>query len=449
MSRPLRVALMIARLALRSALGGGARTLVLLSAMSGVVLVAVLLLSFLRGLDATVEQGVKAMHGHVRVTGLYKAEPGPGRPDLLLPAGADALRARLAAMDGVHHLSERTIHRVELIGPAGSLVLDVEGVELAKEPELREVLSLVGDGAGAPLPEGALDVPRALLLFAGQAERLGVGVGDTLSLRTRTLDQRHTAGFFTVAGVLGDRGLLGERRAFVERASLNELIGARPGAASAWFLFLDDARAATTLADELAAAIADTPGLSLLPIAGESLDERRGWMATQPSLGTNVHVSFWPDELDALRWLLSVFTLLGNAALALLLVVLAIGITNLAFVAVQDRRAEIGTLRALGMGRMAVGLTVLVEISGLAVLATALGSALGLGAAALLSRARIGVGYEGLQTVLWADTLELEPAPAAALLVGVVLVALSALSSALPAIAAARLPPMESMERGQ
>lgn len=451
MRRALATASVIVRLASRSAIGGGTRTVVLLAAMTVVIFVCVVLMSFLRGLEATVSEGVLAMHGHLRVVGLYKAEPGPGRPALLLPESWDAVRAELAAVDGVARISARTIHRVELLGPAGSLIVDLEGVDLVDEPLLQSVLAPAREAGNAEdrLSDDVLAAPRSVLLFAGQAERLGVKKGETLFIRTRTLEHRHTAGVFTVAEILGERGPLGEVRSFVERAALNELVGATADRASGWFISLRDPSDSKRAANAVHELLSRQAGATTLPRSGDSLDARRGSMSTQGALGTTLHLSEWTEELEGMRWLLSVFTLLGNLALFLMLVVLAIGVTNISFVAVQDRRAELGTLRAMGMGRAAVGSTVVAEMAGLALLATAVGSSLGLGFAHLISSARIRVGYEGLQTVLWSDTLNLQGQPAAALMAGIVLVTVSAASSLLPAVLAARLPPVESMERSR
>jgi hypothetical protein len=170
-----------------------------------------------------------------------------------------------------------------------------------------------------------------------------------------------------------------------------------------------------------------------VPVLEETL------METVPGIqGTDDH---WDPEafkasyggaVDALDGWLAVITIV-------LVVMLVAGVSDTTLVAVTDRRREIATLRAVGIGRRQVSRLVLTEVTLLVGAGLALGLLIGGSLAVLFGHLHDTTGGSG---VFLAPTA-LSPA----VMVGAAVLALgaAALAAAYPATMAARQPPTEAL----
>jgi hypothetical protein len=124
---------------------------------------------------------------------------------------------------------------------------------------------------------------------------------------------------------------------------------------------------------------------------------------------------------------------------AVLVVMLVAGVSDTTLVAVTDRRREIATLRAVGLGRRQVSRLVLTEVSILVTVGLVLGLVIGSALAVLFGYLHDTTGGSGV--FLAPTTLDpLVMAAAAALALGS-----AAVAAAYPASAAARQPPTEAL----
>jgi putative ABC transport system permease protein len=121
------------------------------------------------------------------------------------------------------------------------------------------------------------------------------------------------------------------------------------------------------------------------------------------------------------------------------------GATNTLYAAVESRRAEIGTLRALGFGRAAILGSFLVESLALALGGFAVGALVAAGLGRVISALLGGIGFGAVTFTTSVITLRVSPgdllvALGLALTIGVV-------GGLAPAARAARLSPVEALRR--
>ncbi|MCB1017452.1 MAG: FtsX-like permease family protein [Acidimicrobiales bacterium] len=238
-----------------------------------------------------------------------------------------------------------------------------------------------------------------LAVHTDQAEALGVGVGDTVTVELAEAGTQP----FRVAAVYDTLEPMG---GFATSLAAFEAHGVERVDS---FVFVTDADGVST--DEarsaLRAALADYPTASLLTI-----DE-----FTQSRAG----------QIDELLGLID--------ALLLLAVLIALfGIANTLVLSVHERTRELGLLRAVGMTRGQVRSSVRWESVIIALLGTALGLAIGAGFAWALVRTLADQGFQ----VLAVPVAELALITALAAAAGVAV-------ALLPARAAARVPVLEAL----
>ena len=123
----------------------------------------------------------------------------------------------------------------------------------------------------------------------------------------------------------------------------------------------------------------------------------------------------------------------------------AFGATNTLYAAVQARRAEIGTLRALGFPRVAILASFLVEALVVALLGFALGAALAAGLGRVVSSALGGIAF-GAATFT-TNVVQLRVGPGDLLLALGLALAIGLVGGFFPASRAARLRPVEALRK--
>jgi ABC-type lipoprotein release transport system permease subunit len=310
---------------------------------------------------------------------------------------------------------DRWTHRIETYalasGPAGSLGVMVMGLEP------------VAEGAVTRLPEkasaGRFFGPgddRAVVLGAGTARDLGVGVGDRFTVLMHERFGLPVAEELTVVGLITsgetgiDRGLLLVPLAMVQR--LLEMEGRVTSIVA-------------RVAPERLEAVTAT-----LRVA---LDDH------------SLEVMRWYDMFPVLREWLGLDQGFHYLLSGIVLVIVLVAVLNTTLLSVLERSRELGSLMALGAKPWEVGLMLMLEAILVGALGTALGSALG--------AAAVGVAHAGgidLSRLLGATAqLYLDPvvrpvltAPHLAWMIAAV-VAAAVLAGVYPALRAGRMEPVE------
>ncbi len=301
--------------------------------------------SLVVGLAMLVALGSVAANARVTATAwLDEVVPGDEILTAIAPApvGEGGVDQEVAAIDGVVRATPIASFDLAFQGTRLDATA-VRGADLAADGRL--VFS-AGDRAAAL---AAIDAGGAVILPRSRAERLGVGLGDTIAVATAAgLVDLHVAGIVerSFPGRSGESVLVGWRDA-LDRFGV--------GGADAIAVRYDPAK--RPIAGAAVAALAGQLALTVAPIA-----RVEGAVA---------------DALDRVFGLLD---LLALAAVA----VAALGIVNTLSMDTWERVRELGMLRAAGMSRRQVWRSVLVEAGILGAIGALVGVAAGVGIGVLL-----------------------------------------------------------------
>ncbi|MBI5509450.1 MAG: ABC transporter permease [Deltaproteobacteria bacterium] len=443
---------MLLFVAFRNLLQSRRRSLLLGVALGMVSLLLVLMLALSQGLhDNIFESAMVLSSGHVNIGGFYKAKPQDA-----FPLVTDCKKIRKLVHDevkGVARIIDRGRGWAKLISESSSMQTGIHGIDVDEEAALLATLQpalereYVDGGRAVVLGDlKRLREPNTLMLFAGQAKRLRVGVGDSLTLTAESFGGVTNTVDLQIVAVMKDVGFMSNWSVFVPKKVLTELYQLADDTTGWILLYLDNL-------DERAAVI--TRLRAVLTQAGYTFMEPESnpfWMkfetvAGEDWVGQKIDLTTWEDETSFLKFVTQALDSISFFLIAILLVIIVIGIMNAMWIAVRERTQEIGTLRAIGMQRRRVWVLFELEAMLLGLAATTVGTVAGVLLARAVNGLEIEVGIEALRVILMSDTLRLSVTFGQ--LVGPIIVfTLVAMLAALwPAVRASRLPPVTAIQR--
>jgi putative ABC transport system permease protein len=435
MTMGLRIDLTIAA---RSLLRHGRRTLFLGLALAAVTALLVLLQGLSAGIRESMLRTATTMAtGHLNVAGFFKPTAGQAAP--VVTDAAKVLEAVKKALPEMSYAVQRGRGWAKIIGDAGSMQAGINGIDIKDEPAFKQVVTIKSGNIED------LAQPNTMMVFEGQLNKLGVKVGDAVTISAQT--PRGTANTIDcrIVAIAQDVGLLSQFNVFVHSDTLRSVYHLRPDTTGAIQIYLKDRDIpnVTQIAGRLRNSL-EQAGFRMM-----EADPRVFWMKfetvnRQDWTGQKLDVTTWEDELSFMMWTLQLLGGLSAVLLIILISIVVTGIMNTMWIAIRERTREIGSLRAIGMQRGGVLRMFLLESLLLGLGATVVGALVGATAAGVVNALAIHVPA-GMQIFLMSDHLHL--AVHAPLLVGsVVLLSLvSALAAIYPSIRAARLRPVEAM----
>jgi ABC-type lipoprotein release transport system permease subunit len=425
-------------IAVRNLLQHRRRTLLLGGAIMGVTTLLVLLLGLLNGIRSTIlESATTLMTGHVNVGGFFKVTAGAGAP--VVTHYPEILQIIHKEVPELEYVTQRGRGWAKVVSDTGSLQSGIGGIDIAHEPGFRKVIQV---------KEGSLDglaEPGTILIFDEQAQKLGVRVGDQLTLSAYTLRGVANTVDVRIVAIARNVGLLSSWNTFVPDSTLRGLYQMNDQATGALFLYLKDLKAVPRVQERLRNVLASA-GYQLMDpdprafwFKFETVN-REGWT------GQKLDVTTWEDEISFIQWTVTAITWLSYTLIGILLVIIVVGLMNTMWISIRERTREIGTLRAIGMQRERVLAMFMTEAFALALTATLAGAVVGVALCALLNLAHIQAPL-ALQLFLMREELHLLVKPSA--LVGAIaLIAGCTTGIALfPSFLAARLQPVTAMHR--
>ena len=171
-------------IAFRSLLQHRLRTLILGAAIAGVTALLVTLTGAFVGIRTTLLlSATTLMSGHVNVAGFYKASASAGAPVVTNYKKIRTIIDR--EVPELDYVVQRGRGWAKLVSESSSQQAGIGGIDITNEPGFRQVIQV---------KEGSLDgltKPNAILIFEGQAKKLGVKVGDTMAAHLATRAQGH------------------------------------------------------------------------------------------------------------------------------------------------------------------------------------------------------------------------------------------------------------------
>lgn len=413
------------------------RTVILASALGIVTTLLVLLTSLTNGIEsAMMESATTLMTGHVNVGGFFKITAGSAAP--LVSDYEKVLATARAEVPELDYAVVRGRGFAKAVSESASMDVVLTGVEVDTEPKFARVI--------VPLAGKLEDLrqPGTMLLFQGQAERLKVKVGDTVTLSAPTSRGVNNTADVRVAVVARNIGILSMFSAFIEQRTLWQLYGIAPTATGAIHFFLKHPEDAPAVAARLRAKLADAGWKVMDPVADPYWKKLMFSVPAEDWTGQKLDVTVWKDELGDFDKFMTAVRVVTWILIFILLVVVVIGVLNTLVIAVRERTREIGTLRAIGMQRSKVLWLFVLEMGLLGLLGTVGGAILG-GLIGLLLNA-LGIHVpDAMQMFLVQERLTFLFHPIRIVEYVAFLTAVVVLASILPALRAARLRPVTAM----
>ena len=203
-------------IAFRSLVQHQRRTLFLGAAIAAVTALLVLLNGLSTGVRETmIDTATTLSTGHVNVGGFFKVTAGQAAPVV-----TDYKKVLEVAARRVPEMAF-AVHRgrgwAKVVSDTGSMQLGVTGIDIKSEPKFAQVLQLVS---------GNLDdlaQPGTILIFDNQAEKLGVKVGDALTISAPTTRGTNNTIDVRVVAIAHSLGLLSTWNCFIPIESLRAL----------------------------------------------------------------------------------------------------------------------------------------------------------------------------------------------------------------------------------
>ena len=441
-------------IASRNLLQSRRRTFLLGLALSMVTLLLVLLLALSQGISDTMVTSATALSaGHINVAGFHKTTPTDTAPIVNEAAKLKAV-VKEVTPEAVSIIDR---HRgwARIISDQTSINSGLSGIDLDQEQRLIDSLHLAEEieykEGGRRQVIGDLEKLRdknQALIFVAQAKRLGVEVGDALTITIETLRGYTNTVEFTVAAVARDMGMLSSWSLFVSRETILGLYDLTPDSTGAVMVYLDDIGQSKQVMTELVGRLEDKGYVVM------DHDSNPFWMKFDTVIGEDwvgqkLDLTTWKDEVNFLTWVLTAVDVVSMGLLGILVGLIAIGIMNAMWIAVKERTREVGTVRAIGMSRRRVLVLFMTEALLLGLAATTVGATLGAAIALGIDAATIKVPVEAMHTILMSDTIHMAVKPAQIVFAIVGFTALTGISALWPALRASRLEPVTAIHHVQ
>lgn len=413
------------------------RTLLLASAIAGVTALLVFLMSLSQGMQETLMRSATTLvTGHVNVGGFYKLTEGSAAPVVTNYQAIEPV-LREALGEDILYISDRGRGWAKLVSDTGSMQVGVGGVVVDNEQGFRETLAIL---------EGNLEglrEPNTVLIFAEQARKLGVKVGDMLTLSAPTLRGVNNTSDLRVVAVAQNVGMLSGFNIFVPAQSLRALYQLNESSTGAIHIYLRNPDDIGPVSERVRTAL-EKAGHKLMEKGEGAFWMKFETVNREAWTGQKLDVTSWRDEVSFLEFALMGINGLSVVLTIVLLVIIAVGLVNTLWVSIRERTREIGTLRAIGMQRRRVLGMFVVEAFLLAGSATMAGALLGVLLCLGLNALHIHVP-EAVANFLMTDTLTLAPGVVGIVGAVILITACTTAFALLPSFLAARMRPVTAM----
>lgn len=389
-----------------------------------------------------IRMGTTLRTGHINVTGLLKERKTVFQE---IPDSRQVIERITKTLPGITRIEKRITLMATTFNPGrelGARRAFVYGVDFRSEKNLRtDLVITAGDWT-------ELDKPGRVLIFKRTAEKLDLKVGDTLSLSAQVRNTRfgNTMGTLDlrVAAIAADTQGGQMENVYLAREELARFLGFADDAAGTLLIYLRDRSGIEGKEEQLRTALSAIRPVNpkqknplLTHIMGESVP---GWEGGHRFQTANYEEILQNEMLikrgiDLVSWLL----------LVILVVIVFAGISNSLWMAIRERTKEVGTLRAIGMGRRQILTMFLSEGILLGGSAALLGVLCGAAAAGLLDLVGIGTGSSMFALFSYRGHLSFLIDPAGSLRLVLFTVFVTAAASLLPAAKAARMRPISAI----
>lgn len=439
-------------IALRNLVQAKRRTALLTTALALVTMLLVLGLSLSNALSETMIRHTTALSsGHVNVAGFHKNKPTDVWPMI---SGVDEIR-RIAEENtpGIDHIVTRDRAWAKVISHQSSFFVSPSGIEIKNEPNLADIIELATEseykeGGGEEIL-GNLDrlaEPKTAMIFASQAKRLGVEIGDYLTITASTGSGRSNTLDVTVVAIAKDFGAMSNWAMFIPKEDVHELYQLKDNTSSVVMIYLEDPNKAEEVMGRLREVYLEK-GYELMDHQPSPFFMKFGTVQGEDWTGQKLDLTTWNDEVSYMNKVISAIEGIAYFLVGILMLIIAIGIMNSMWISVRERTAEVGTMRAIGMTRMRVLSMFLSEAILLGLFATVIGTGLGASIATILNSAAIDIPNDAVKAIMMSDVLHMSVSVSSVVHIIWIFTLITGLSALWPASRAAKLQPITAIHR--
>lgn len=440
------------KIAFRNLLQARRRSLLLGLALASVSMLLVFLLAISQGMThSLIDVTTTLASGHLNVHGFYK----PTTRGNAWPLIEDASQIRPIvenASPWIETVVSRSHGWGKIVSDTGSLMTSVTGIVPEEEQRLLSHLTLAPESTyvdgGSDEPKGEIarvGEKGTIFLFANQARRLKVRVGDSVILSAETSGGAVNSVDLRVIGIGRDLGMSTSFITFTNKDTLQQVYQLKPEASGSLLVYLRDMARTDEVRSHVASAL-EEKGYGVLEIQEQPFYMRMDEVSNERWAGQRFDVNTWEGEGVHGKWVITGFDGVSYFLVSILILIIVVGVMNTMWMSVRERTPEVGTLRAIGMGRSRVLLLFLTEALLLGLIASTVGAGLGALLAWALDAAQIPLPSDAAKTVLMSDTLRLSVVPGQILRAVVTFTLVAGAASLIPASRAARMRPVTAIQ---
>jgi ABC-type lipoprotein release transport system permease subunit len=443
------------RIAVRNLIKHRSRSLILGGAIGSVTALMIIMLATTAGIEDNILKGATTLlSGHVNISGFYKISQSS-----MAPVVYDYPKLESLARNEITE-ARLMINRVKaygkIISETQSIMIPMWGVTMADEKELLGALPLakkrdyIADyqpGPGAAEVEGNIsDLGQrgTIVLFASQARKLKVGVGDTLTVYLPTYRNMANTLDVRVVAVLKDLGLMSAFGVYLNSSDLRQSYQIPETSTGQIMLYLKDIGDAAKVENKIRTLL-ENKGYVLMEKDPQPFFMKFDKVLGESWLGEKIDITTWQDESSFIKWVVDTFHMVTFVSIVILMIIVVLGLVNTLWISIRERTNEIGTMRAIGLQRRSVLGLFFMEALILSMVATLVGLLLGVMAAFFLDSLEIPIRSEALLMFFMSDTLTLKVSPGDCFLTFAVIITFVVIGAVFPAYTASKMKPITAI----
>jgi putative ABC transport system permease protein len=399
-------------IALRNLIQAKRRTLFLSLALFMISMLLVLLMALSEGVSQTMLRSATILvAGHVNVGGFYKP-----KVDMGYPIVTDVSKVKQIineTVEGLDYIVDRGRGWGKLISASSSFNTGITGIDVNSEKKLIQQLRLAPQSDYKEQGETRvlgnikhLSQPNTVLIYHGQAKRLEVDVGDTLTLTSETVTGAVNTLDVKIVAIAKDVGLFSNWNIFAEKSVIKQLYRLGDDISGVIQIHLKQPDQAPLVMEKLRETFIQQ-GYQLMDHQADPFWKKFELIGGEDWVNQKLDLTLWEDEISYMKWALAALDGLSYFLISILLVIIIIGIINTMWMSVRERTQEIGSLRAIGMQSYQVLWLFMLEALLLGFIATTLGSFSGATMAWIVNFAQISLPSDAMKSILMSETLTL------------------------------------------
>ena len=444
---------MLLEIAFRNLLQARRRTLLLGLAIA---IVASLFL-ILRAVSSSVsermiESSTTLSSGHVNVGGFFKARKKDAAPML---ADGPAIKAAVQEIvPDLESMVDRHRGWGRVISRSASINVGMHGIVFEQEGRFFRSLRLAPESeyvvGGSKEAFGNFEDMKnkdTVLIFAAQAKKLEVKVGDTLTVVTEAAGQSNTVDL-KIAAIASDVGFMSNWNIFVPRQTILDLYRLGDKTTGVVMIYLNNPDDSLAVMEKLRKGLTDR-GFLLRDHEANPFFMKFEKVMGEDYLGQKLDLTVWTDEISFVLWITSALDLVSIFVISVLGVIIIGGIMNSMWMSVRERIKEIGTMRAIGASKSYIGFIFVIEAMLLGLFSSAVGVLLGSILVLTTNAFKIPITNDGVRLFLMSSVLNVNLHAKDIFSTLLLFSGLTGVAALYPALKAAKLRPVEALMHGK